>query len=417
MGPIIILDKSALQSLSFDEIITLHKYYFLNIAPVLTIEILGDLKKPSKNTLSEEKVTELANKLLPLDSAINVYYMKPLIGSLLGYDIKMDGRPHITAGNPVQTSDGKRGIIIEETPEEKALFRWKNGEFTEAERILAERWRESTRGIDLERLKNLLKDAYSTKLRFKNLQELKRYLDELLMNSAFQVTLLKLLIFEFNLSNDIAQKIFFKWETEGYKLIKEFAPYAFYCISVNLFFQLGLMNNLIGTRSTNSVDLEYLYYFPFCRVFGSNDKFHKLVSPFFLKPNQSFISGQELKLDLNAISDKWKELDEKGRLKWKSEYGSSPPDNSDSLSSRLWYKHMGAKRYYGDINLSKEGSKKLAESIRKTIDSEINSPISKEDFDSDKADFVIRKRKISASDICPCGSGEQFKDCHGKELV
>jgi hypothetical protein len=72
MGPITILDKSTLQSLSFDEIIILHKYYLLNIAPVLTIEILGDLKKPAKNALSEEKVIELANKLLPFDSAINV---------------------------------------------------------------------------------------------------------------------------------------------------------------------------------------------------------------------------------------------------------------------------------------------------------------------------------------------------------
>ena len=45
MGPIIILDKSALQSLSYDEIYTLNRHYFLNITPVLIIEILADLKK------------------------------------------------------------------------------------------------------------------------------------------------------------------------------------------------------------------------------------------------------------------------------------------------------------------------------------------------------------------------------------
>ena len=271
MGPIILLDKSTLQSLSFDEIIILHKYYFLIIAPVLTIEILGDLKKPTKDTLPEDKVIELANKLLPYDSAINVYYMKLLIGSLLGYDIKMDRRPEIGGGSPVQTKDGKRGIIIDVTPEEDALWRWRKGEFTEAEKILAERWRETTRCIDLETLKELLKKVYNTSNRFDNLQDLKRYLDKFSTNTAIQVNLLALLIYVFNLNIDTAKKVLFKWKTEGCKPLKEFAPYAFYCLSVYLFFQFGLMSNLIGTRSTNSVDLEYLYYFPFCMVFGSNE--------------------------------------------------------------------------------------------------------------------------------------------------
>lgn len=417
MGPIIILDKSTLQSLSFDEIIILHKYYFLNITPVLTIEILGDLRKPSKDTISKNKVIELANKLLPYDSAINVYYMKLLIGSLLGYDIKMDRRPEIGGGNPVQTKDGKRGIIIDETPEEDALWRWRKGEFTEAEKILAKRWRETTRGIDLETLKELLKKVYNTSSRFDSLHDLKRYLDKFLTNTAIQVNLLALLFYVFNLNFDTANKVLSKWKTEGCKIIKGFAPYAFYCLSVYLFFQFGLMSNLIGTRPTNSVDLEYLYYFPFCMVFGSNDKFHNLISPFFLKTNQSFIPGHELKLDLNVISNKWKELDEKERSNWKAKFGSAPPDNHDSISYRLWLKHMGKKCFHGNINLSKESSKKLAESIGKRMDSEINSPIAKDDFHSDKADFVIRKRKISANDICPCGSGKQFRYCHGKDLA
>ena len=130
MGPIVILDKSTLQSLSFDEIVILHRYYLLNIAPVLTIEILGDLKKPSNNTLSENKVTELANKLLPYDTEVNVHYKDVIVDSLLGLDVKMDRRPVIGGGRPVLTKDGEKGIIFEETPEEKALLRWRKGEFT-----------------------------------------------------------------------------------------------------------------------------------------------------------------------------------------------------------------------------------------------------------------------------------------------
>ena len=78
---------------------------------------------------------------------------------------------------------------------------------------------------------------------------------------------------------------------------------------------------------------------------------------------------------------------------------------------------MGNKGFRGDINLSKEASKKLAESIGKRIDSEMNSTVAKDDFHSDKADFVIRKRKISVNDICHCGSGKQFRYCHGKDLA
>ena len=179
------------------------------------------------------------------------------------------------------------------------------------------------------------------------------------------------------------------------------------------------MNNLIGTRATNRVDLEYAYYFPFCMAFGSNDKFHELISPYFLSPNQSFISGQELKSDLSAIYDKWNVLDEKGQSEWRLKFGSAPPNNPESISSRLWQKYMSSKKDQGDIasNLSEEQNKKLAAFIQSKIDGEIGSPTSKDYFNSDEADFIIRKSKIRISDFCPCGSGKQFKDCHGKNLA
>ena len=62
MGPSIILDKSTLQSLSPDELFILNKFYFIHITPVLLIEILGDLKKPTKDGLSEDRVAILASK-------------------------------------------------------------------------------------------------------------------------------------------------------------------------------------------------------------------------------------------------------------------------------------------------------------------------------------------------------------------
>jgi hypothetical protein len=45
MGPILILDKSALQSLSRREVWRLRKHFSLNVPPILIAEILGDLAK------------------------------------------------------------------------------------------------------------------------------------------------------------------------------------------------------------------------------------------------------------------------------------------------------------------------------------------------------------------------------------
>jgi len=69
MGPTILLDKSTLQSLSKKELVILNKYYFLNVPPILLHEIKTDL---SKKTITEEKVTEIANKIIQKDSAINI---------------------------------------------------------------------------------------------------------------------------------------------------------------------------------------------------------------------------------------------------------------------------------------------------------------------------------------------------------
>lgn len=414
MGPIVLLDKSTLQSLSHDEVIILHKYYLVNIAPVLTIEILGDLKKPTKDSLSQDKVVELANKLLPYDFALNVHFRNSIAASLLGYDVKMDGRPLLGGGRSVITREGGKGIVFEETPEAKALFRWRDGDFLEAEKELAERWRESTRGVDFESLRQHLRDVYNAVPRFRSLEELQIYLNKFLVATAFQVNFLKLLIFEFNLDFNNAQKIFYRWEIGNFKTIKDFSPYAFYCFSVNMFFQFGLMSDLIGTKATNRVDLEYLYYLPFCMIFGSNDKFHKLLTPFFLRKEQSFISGQDLKADLSSIANRWNVLDEKGKLEWTHEFGYAPPT---SLSSILWDKHMNPEQEHKDFasNLSKDQSKRIIDMIKNKLNGQSENPNINTDCDS--ADFVIRKTYIRLNDLCPCGSGKQFKDCHGVNLA
>ena len=74
MGPMVILDKSALQDLSQREIGFLSMHYTIVVTPVLIIEILGDLAKGDHAELSRDQVRVLADKLKPIDSHINVHY-------------------------------------------------------------------------------------------------------------------------------------------------------------------------------------------------------------------------------------------------------------------------------------------------------------------------------------------------------
>jgi len=64
MGPVIILDKSAVQGLSAEEELMLSKHYSVVVPPILPVEILADLKKPAnESSLSQRDVQIVAANL------------------------------------------------------------------------------------------------------------------------------------------------------------------------------------------------------------------------------------------------------------------------------------------------------------------------------------------------------------------
>ena len=151
MGPQLLLDKSSLQSLSYDEILCLSKIYYMVYAPVLFVEILGDLKKhPENEERSMEIVAYIAGKIQSGSSIFTAHYKTLMVFNLLGTTIETAGRPVRVGGHDVVDSNGKNGVFFDEEPEREAVRRWMNSEFTEAEQVLSKRWRDSTRAIDLE---------------------------------------------------------------------------------------------------------------------------------------------------------------------------------------------------------------------------------------------------------------------------
>jgi hypothetical protein len=56
------------------------------------------------------------------------------------------------------------------------------------------------------------------------------------------------------------------------------------------------------------LDAHYLFYLPFCHVFASFDRLHRLLAPLFLRPDQRFLSGDDLKRELAASIETRKSL-------------------------------------------------------------------------------------------------------------
>ena len=119
------------------------------------------------------------------------------------------------------------------------------------------------------------------------------------------------------------------------------APYAASVIRLFLAFVCGLARGFIGPRATNFIDLQYLYYSPFCMVFVSNDKFHREMWPATAGVH-SFLWGQDVKDDLH------RRIAIRGEGNESVTQGSKTPDSScmvegpPSVIAEMWHTYMRA---------------------------------------------------------------------------
>jgi len=345
MGPQILLDKSTLQSLSQNETSFLKKHYWVVYPPILFIEILGDYKKFGDNVeKSKKEVAKIAWKLDGFDSCFTANCRLLLYDDLMGFNVPMEHRPLLVGGREVIDGEGKQGVFFDEEPEHEALRRWGKGEFSEAEEVLSENWRKSTKAIDLV----VWREVFRNSPKVSDFTDLKIRALELANNPHAQYESLRWLLNEVSFDDSLKTPIFNRWVNNGMPPLKSFSPYAHYCLRALIAFYLGIANGLISTKSTNRIDLEYVFYFPFCKVFASTDNLLKEFSPLFLGSGQEFIWGDDLKKDLHEISQHWESLTETEKADYRQQYGHCPPDNPVSLTNRLWIKYMGGRNGYGE---------------------------------------------------------------------
>jgi hypothetical protein len=363
MGPNLLVDKSALQMLSQDELYRLFIHFNLVTCNVLLIEILGDLKKWKEDErLSEMEVQRLANKLVDAKNCAPHTYLA--LGNLLGHSVPMTGQVPLAGGKPV-TVDGETGVFFDVSPENQAIRRWKAGEFSEAEKALAETWRKLTADIDLEGFQRTHKGQVR---KFKNLDNLHRFICHVSRpkDTEGRRRLLVALLGTLQIPVESCPAVFSRWEQLGQPDIEEFAPYAYYCFKITQVFKHAVVTRLISPRKTNQVDMNYLYYLPFCYAFCSRDNLHRDLVLVFLRHDQSFIHGDELKADLKRLNCWWASLTEEERSEHAYEYGSRPPFDDASVTHREWRKHMRPWTP-GSGNRTSKMSKEEKEAILKKV--------------------------------------------------
>jgi hypothetical protein len=377
VGPTLIFDKSAIHSFSEREAYWITNLYNVNRTPTLFMEIMADLRKePSDLQLSAEQVQRLAKKFGPMHHYQNIHHEEVWRHNLLGEYVPMDGRVMLGGAKSVTSSDGKKGLFFEEAPEDKALRRWQAGRFNDFENELADTWRRATKEIDLAKLTQ----AYA-KLKprgqkpFHNLDQLTIAVNRMCDGEGGQYRLLQNVVANLVPRDDeFAGRVFARWNRAGKPPIRSYAQYAVYCYAVNTVFAVGLAMNMLSTRATNVIDLQYIYYLPFCHVFTSGDKFHKQFAPLFMQPHQVFVDASLLKADLKMIADKWDRTEKNTGTAFFIKF---PWRGEGMVSEAIWDKCVPEWREYADRpapeNLTPEQNANLMEKLRPMMDALANA--------------------------------------------
>lgn len=127
------------------------------------------------------------------------------------------------------------------------------------------------------------------------------------------------------------------WKQSGRPTFRDFAPYACLCLEIDLYFFLSLANGLISDqRASNKIDIGYLYYVPFAKVFVSGDRLHREASKHFLGDDQMFIWGPDLKKDLADLNARLLQLPQREKDQGLFKLLASPPPDHQGLIAEIW---------------------------------------------------------------------------------
>ncbi|HET6719530.1 MAG TPA: hypothetical protein VFH22_07770, partial [Rhodocyclaceae bacterium] len=204
----------------------------------------------------------------------------------------------------------------------------------------ARRWRAQVESIDLTAIEKSMKKIGVSAKTCKSVEAALKFADEavagLTKTSARFEGILEVLEIPHKLRSFIKDR----WKHMGKPPLGVFAPYASHILRVELFFRVALGANLVAsTRPSHKVDMAYFFYLPFCMIFVSGDKLHRQCASLFMRPNQQFVWGPELKGDLLALNAHFSALPAETRQQGIYKFAARLPEESQGVIRRLFERH------------------------------------------------------------------------------
>jgi len=345
LGPLLIFDKSFLQMLSAEEVFELTILFHPVGTPLLVREIIADLKKdPSlAKRLPVEVVSELARKMSQAHGVQPADFRKLTIANLCGVEVPMFGQVPVDIETPgVREADAGRLLLIDSSPEQRMWKRWAAGEFSTDDQEVAAAWRRGLEKVDLRAVgdewKDFGREHFGTA---SNLSELIGQVEVLLSDRKpdRQLELLGFIL-SFVQAPEEPMALAYKLLLEQhYARIRDFAPYAASVLKLYLSFIGGLARGFLGPRPSHYLDLQYLFYAPFCMVFVSADKFHRDMWAATAGIN-TFVWGSDLKSDLANRIIVRKGMTQEERKAHHEKYSFYPIEIEGSMTNDLWKRYM-----------------------------------------------------------------------------
>lgn len=334
--------------ISVDEAAIFDCFFSAVICPVFFSESLADLSKVGGRATPEKLVADISGKTPILSSYPNVFHGSLLKRELRGQPIDLRGVPAIAHGKLTVDSEGRKSILYNESPEAQAFDRWQHGRFREVERDFAASWREVLSTADHASLAKLVRNVFSINDTPRNLEEAFKIAQSAVIRPEQAGLNILAGSVALGLDRDDAKIALFRREAAGNPALAEFCPYFAHCLMVELFFHVAVDKTLISPhRASNKLDVSYLYYLPFCQIFVSNDKLHKRSAPLFMREQQIYVHGQDLKDDLAKLVTHYRKRQEEIEREGLFRVASQPPTDSSFLTRRIFDQLMGNQAQLG----------------------------------------------------------------------
>lgn len=322
MPPTLIFDKSVLQLLSYSECLELSHRYFFVTTPILLMEVVNDKLKYRSDDKKLEITDALISKLNAhrhMGAFLTHSHLELLYTELsTGRKVPMEGkavRPDIQI---TVNSEFGRGMHLDLSNESETFHRWKHSGLNDFEQEISQRcidsldfqqgdWEKHKEKYEFPEFPQINAEYLET-----GLSELKTITTNFCVREDAEGKLENLrLILNSTLSDeDVRTTIINRWLDEDMPHLREFSPYAYYCLHIFVAFYIAVENKLKISKSKSKsrrkkgknrvsfshlMDVLYLLYLPFCQTFTSQDDFLSKFATIFTSSEQNFILGDELK--------------------------------------------------------------------------------------------------------------------------